>query len=113
MIGTLHIEGVDYVVIPRAEYEGRWPNLPPRDARGERPAKSAVHAVIARSLIRRRTAAGLDQQRLAHLAAVTPAAIRRFESARYRPRRQTPLRLDHALASAAAHAKKDEPRALR
>ncbi|MGD0767124.1 MAG: helix-turn-helix transcriptional regulator [Tepidisphaeraceae bacterium] len=104
MIGTLNINGVDYVVIPRAEYEGRWPKLPPSDARGERPAKSAVLAMIARSLIRRRTEAGLDQKRLAALAGVRAETISRIESGRYRPRRETMHRIDQAIASAAGHA---------
>ena len=98
MIGTLNIDGVDYVVIPRAEYEGRLPKLPSADARGERPAKAAILAVVARSLIRRRTAAGLDQKRLAALAGVRAETISRIESGRYRPRRETMLRIDHALA---------------
>jgi DNA-binding XRE family transcriptional regulator len=107
MIGALTIDGVDYVVIPRAEYEGRWPKLPPRDARGERPAKSAVQAVIARSLIRRRTEAGLDQKRLAALAGISAETISRIESGRYRPRRETLLRIDQVLASAVVHDKKN------
>ncbi len=101
MIGTLHIDGIDYVVIPRAEYEGRWPKLPAVDAHGERPAKLAILAVIARSLIRRRTEAGLDQKRLAALAGVRAETISRIESGRYRPRRETMLRIDQAIASAA------------
>lgn len=100
MIGTLNIDGVDYVVIPRAEYEGRLPKLPPADARGERPAKAAVQAVIARSLIRRRTDAGLDQKQLATLAGVRAETISRIESGRYRPQRETMLRIDQAIAAA-------------
>jgi len=100
MIGTLNIDGIDYVVNPRAEYEGRWPKLPAIDAPGERPAKSAVLAVIARSLIRRRTEAGLDQKGLAALAGIRAETISRIESGRYRPRRETMLRIDQAIASA-------------
>jgi DNA-binding XRE family transcriptional regulator len=99
MIGTLNIEGVEYVVIPRAEYEGPLPRLPPGDSRGERPARAAVLAVIARSLIRRRTQAGLDQKGLAQLAGVRAETISRIESGRYRPRRETMLRIDQAIAS--------------
>lgn len=106
MIGTLIIDGVDYVVIPRAEYEGRLPKLPPPDARGERPARLAIRAVIARSLIRRRTAAGVDQKRLAQLAGVRAETISRIESGRYRPRRETMLRIDQALASLVPPGKK-------
>ena len=73
--------------------------MPPANARGERPAKPAVLAVIARSLIRRRTDAGLDQKRLEVLAGVRAATISRSESGRYRPHRETMLRIDQALAS--------------
>ena len=99
MIGTLNIDGVEYVVIPRAEYEGRSTRLSPIDTDGEHPAKSAVLAVIARSMIRRRTEAGLDQKRLAALAGIRAETISRIESGRYRPRRETMLRIDKALAS--------------
>ncbi len=100
MTGTLTLNGVDYVIVPRAEYEGRLPKLPPRDARRERPAKAAIQVVIARSLIRRRTDAGLGQKDLAELAGIRPETISRIESGRYRPRRETMLRLDEAIASA-------------
>lgn len=59
--GTLTIGGVEYVVVPRSEYEARMPRLPAKDQRGERPAKEAIQAVMARSLIRRRTEAGLGR----------------------------------------------------
>lgn len=110
MIGRLNIDGVDYVVIPRAEYEQAQafqPKLPPRDARGERPAKSAVQAVIAHSLIRRRTEAGLDQKHLAVLAGVRAETISRIESGRYRPRPETMLRIDQAIATTALRSKKN------
>lgn len=95
----MNIDGVEYVVIPRAEYEGGLPKHPPIDASGERPAKSAVLAVVARSMIRRRTEAGLDQKRLAALAGIRAETISRIESGRYRPRREATLRIDKALAS--------------
>lgn len=100
MIGSLTLDGVEYVVIPRAEYEESWPKLPAKDDRGERSAKGAVLAVMARSLIRRRTEAGLDQKGLAALAGVRAETISRIESGRYRPRRETLLRIDRAIASA-------------
>jgi DNA-binding XRE family transcriptional regulator len=100
--GTLTIRGVEYVVVPRREYDARWPALPPRNQRGERPAREAVLAVIARSLIRRRTGAGLEQKELASLAGLRPETISRIESGRYRPQRATMERLDRALARAAS-----------
>ncbi len=78
-------------------------------AKAERPAKTAILAVIARSLIRRRTAAGLDQKRLATLAGVRAETISRIESGRYRPRRETLLRIDQALASITRTASRQIP----
>ncbi|MGA2497843.1 MAG: helix-turn-helix transcriptional regulator [Tepidisphaeraceae bacterium] len=99
--GTLTIGGVEYVVVPRSEYEGRVPELPAADHRGERPARAAIQAVIARSLIRRRTAAGLEQKELAVLAGVRAETISRIESGRYQPQRATMERIDKALSKSA------------
>ena len=99
--GTLSIGGVEYVVVPRSEYEGGLPQLPAKDHRGERPAKAAIQAVIARSLIRRRTEAGLEQKQLAALAGVRAETISRIESGRYRPQRATMELLDRAMTEAA------------
>jgi DNA-binding XRE family transcriptional regulator len=68
---------------------------------GERPAKAAIQAVMARSLIRRRTEAGLEQKQLAKLAGVRAETISRIESGRYRPQRETMERLERALAGLA------------
>ena len=87
-------------------YEERLPKFPPIDDRGERPAKLAVQAVIARSLIRRRAEAGLDPKRLAVLAGVRAETISRIESGRYRPQRGTILRIDQAIASAQVPSRK-------
>ena len=99
--GTLSIAGVEYVVVPRSEYAA-MPQLPPKDHRGERPAKATIQAIIARSLIRRRTDAGLEQKQLAALAGVRAETISRIESGRYRPQRATMERLDRALAQTAS-----------
>ena len=99
--GTLSIGGVEYVVVPRSEYEARLPELPAKDHRGERPAKAAIQAVIARSLIRRRTDAGLEQKQLAALAGVRAETISRIESGRYRPQHATMELLDRALVESA------------
>ena len=74
--------------------------LPAKDACGERPAKAAIQAVIARSLICRRTAAGLEQKQLAAMAGVRAETISRIESGRYRPQHATMERLNRALAEA-------------
>ena len=76
------------------------PQLPAKGDCGERPAKAAIQAVIARSLIRRRTAAGLEQKQLAAMAGVRAETISRIESGRYRPQHAMMERLDRALAEA-------------
>ena len=98
--GTLNIGGMEYVIVPRSEYESGMPQLPAKNDCGERPAKAAIQTVIARSLIRRRTAAGLEQKQLAALAGVRAETISRIESGRYRPQHATMERLDRALAEA-------------
>jgi predicted transcriptional regulator len=78
-----------------------WPPLPAADAEGFRPAKEAVAAVIARTLIRRRVELGLEQTQLAKLAGVRVETISRLESGKHKPRRETIQRLEAALDLAA------------
>lgn len=100
--GTMTIKGVEYVVVPRREFEALagMPALPAKDRRGERPARASVQAVMARSLIRRRTEARLEQKELAAMAGVRAETISRIESGRYRPQRATMERLERALDKA-------------
>lgn len=95
--GVLTIDGKRYAVVPL----DTWPALPPADAEGFRPAKEAVAAVMARTLIRRRVALGLEQKQLARLAGVRVETISRLESGRHKPRRETVQRLESALHRAA------------
>jgi DNA-binding XRE family transcriptional regulator len=98
--GTLTIGREDYVVIPRREYERLvGVALPVQDIHGERPAAQTVLAIMARSLTERRVKAGLSQETLAAKAGVRPETISRIESGRFRPRRETMLRLDSVLGA--------------
>lgn len=105
-VSNLTIDGKEFVVIPRVEYErlstrptsAKLPPLPPADRHGHRDAEAAVRVVMARSLLQRRLKAGLEQQELAKLAGVRAETISRLESGRYRPQRATMLRLEKVLA---------------
>lgn len=104
-IGTLSIRGEEYVVVSRGEFErlrheNALPPLPPPDEEGHRPAVETIIAVMAQSLIRRRLAAGLEQRELARRAGVRAETISRIESGRYRPRRETVMRIESALKTA-------------
>jgi ribosome-binding protein aMBF1 (putative translation factor) len=96
--GTLLIEKREYVIIPRAEYERLTQSgqTPPKLGK-ERPAKAAIHEIIAKTLLESRIRAGLSQEELARKAGVRSETISRIESGKFRPRRETMARLDKAL----------------
>lgn len=103
-ISTLEIEGKAFVVLPKAEFErlidkAAWPQLPPADAGGYRPAIPALRASIARKLIRRRIAAGLSQQDLARRAGIRVETLNRLESGKHAPQRETIARIDKVLVA--------------
>lgn len=62
------------------------PSLPERDARGNRPAIATAQVVLARRVIRARTARGLSRRELAQQAGVSGETIARLESGRHTPR---------------------------
>ena len=78
------------------------PALPPPNPSGNRPARSAMIAMIARKLVRRRAAIGITQAQLAQRAGVRPETISRIEGGKHRPQRATLLKIDAALDEAAA-----------
>ena len=83
--GILTIDGKRYAVIPLDE----WPPLPPADAEGFRPAKEAMAAVMARTLIRRRVELGLAQNQLGEAGRLLRVeTISRLESGKHKPRRE-------------------------
>lgn len=78
------------------------PALPAPDRQGHRPAVATAQALIARTLIRRRTEAGLSRSGLARLAGLSDAALARIESGKHRPARTEIARLESALRKAAS-----------
>ncbi len=96
-----------FVLVPEEEYRANagltpLPPLPPADADGNRPAVDFCRANIARTIIRRREAAGLTQRELAAAAGVTPAVLCRVERGRTTPTLNTVVRIDNALTRAGA-----------
>jgi predicted transcriptional regulator len=79
---------------------GRVPRYPKPDAQGNYPAFEVLAVSIAREILRRRRAAGLSQERLAHLAGVRPETIHRIETAKHSPSVRTIDKIDRALAKA-------------
>lgn len=99
----VEIEGKPYVLIPRSEYDrlralsAGLPPLPKADARGHRPAVKTAKVLIARGIMRRRLALGLEQKDLAAHAKVRSETISRLESGKHRPQQQTLEKIDQVL----------------
>jgi DNA-binding XRE family transcriptional regulator len=101
MTGILTIEGKKYAVVPLDEYErlagAALPELPKADRKGRRPARQAIRATLARSIIRRRLSAGMSQKELAEKAGVAPETLSRIESGKHRPQTATLDKIAEAL----------------
>lgn len=106
---ALKLNGRDYVVLPREDYErlaglakaGKRPLLPERDADGNYPAVEYARASLARKLIRDRVNAGLTQRELANLSGVRHETLCRLEAGRHTPSVATIAKIDRALRRAA------------
>ena len=107
---TLEIDGKQYVLIERAEYdrllgdasgvhEDDLPPLPEPDADGNYPAVAYSRASIARKIILMRRKARLTQAELAERAGVRLETISRLENARHSPDPSTVDKIDKALKS--------------
>jgi len=104
----LTLDGREYVVIARAEYErlaalarvAELPPLPRSDRAGNVPAAEYARASIAREILRRRTAAQLTQGALAELAGVRLETVCRIERGRNTASTASIAKLDRALSKA-------------
>lgn len=102
------IEGKEYAMVPRAEYErliavarvAELPRLPAADRAGNVPAVQYARASIAREILVRRTAAGLTQGELAELAGVRLETVCRIERGRNTASTSSVAKLDRALVKA-------------
>jgi ribosome-binding protein aMBF1 (putative translation factor) len=105
MLDTMTLKGKKYVLVPEAEYERlagvALPPLPKADRKGRRPARQTVRATLARSIIRKRVAAGLSQKELAEQAGISPETLSRIESGKHRPQTATIDKIAQALEEVA------------
>jgi ribosome-binding protein aMBF1 (putative translation factor) len=104
----IQIDGRDYVLVPRDEYErltklakvGEMPSLPKADAAGNYPAVEYLRASIARNIVGDRVRAGLSQRELARVAGVCVETLCRIETGKHTASTATIDKLDRALTRA-------------
>ena len=99
---SVMLEGKEYVVIPRSEFDrlsraARLPPLPEPDADGNYPAVEYARVSLARKLILRREAAGVTQADLARASQLRVETLCRIESGKVTPTLGSIQKLDRAL----------------
>jgi ribosome-binding protein aMBF1 (putative translation factor) len=108
---TVELGGCEYVILDRREYDrlaGRrsiarraasvkMPAIPKPNARGLRPARQTLRAILARDIIKDRLALGWSQRELARRAGISPETLCRIESGQTTPTLATVQRIDEAL----------------
>jgi len=102
---VIRLDGKEYVVLPREEYErlkglakvAELPRLPQADRRGNYPAVEYARASIARTIVRDRVQAGLPQRALADLAATRVETLCRIETGKHTASTATLAKLEEAL----------------
>jgi DNA-binding XRE family transcriptional regulator len=103
---TIEKNGEVFVLVPKKTWNdlisgnADWPELPPADADGKRPALEAARVLIARSIIRDRLAVGWSQAELSRKSGVRVETLNRIERARVTADEATIKRIDRALATA-------------
>src|SRR5438128_12489939 len=102
---AVKLGGREYVILDRSRYErlvrGRevggqarrrsavtaseMPKIPTPDAKGLRPARQTLRAILARDIIKDRVALGWSQRELARRAHIRPETLSRIESGFHTP----------------------------
>ena len=108
---TLNLDGNEYVVLHRAEYDrlsglaraATLAPLPAPDADGNYPAAEFMRASMARKLASERARLGLSQHELAHFAGLRVETISRLETGKHTVSALTAEKIARALKK--AHAK--------
>ncbi|MFV0444906.1 MAG: multiprotein-bridging factor 1 family protein [Planctomycetaceae bacterium] len=100
---NITLDGKQYVIVPRDEYErlsrvARLPELPPQNSDGTYPAVAYARASLARKIILRREAVGCTQADLARRAGIRVETLCRIESGKVTPTLASVEKLDKALA---------------
>ena len=110
----LRLEGREYVIVARAEYErlrglarlAEMPRTPAADQRGNFPAVNYARASIARDIVRERVRLGLTQRELARIARVRVETLCRIETGKHTASTATIAKLDQALRRVASAKRK-------
>ncbi len=95
------------MILPESEYLrllGGAPELPATDAQGNYPAVEAARVILARKLIRSRSALGWSQAELARRAEVRVETLNRIEQGKHSASVSTIDKLDRALKAGEAAA---------
>ena len=98
-IQTVVLEGKRFVILPEADYQ-RMVGLPPADSAGNRPAVSAMRAVLARDIVRDRERVGWSQAELARQSGIRVETLNRIETGKHTPSVSTIEKIDTALRTA-------------
>lgn len=102
---TLNLEGREYVVVPRAEYDrlqgiANLPAFPKADKDGNMPAVAYSRASLARKIIRDRIEVGMSQKDLAEAAGIRVETLCRIEGGKHSASIPTIDKIDRALKKA-------------
>jgi len=105
---TVTLDGTEYVIVPRREYDrlsraARLPALPEPDSDGAYPALEYARISLARKIILRREAIGVTQAALARAARVRVETLCRIESGKVTPTLASIEKLDHAMSRLEGH----------
>lgn len=105
-IQTVTLDGKRFVILPEADFQRLVGNqaisgLPSADAAGNRPAVSAMRAVIARDIVSDRQQRGWSQAELARRAGIRVETLNRIETGKHTPSLPTIEKIDKALQATA------------
>jgi DNA-binding XRE family transcriptional regulator len=105
-VQTVVLDGKRFVILPESDYQ-RLVGLPPADADGNRPAVTAMRAVLARDIVRDRERVGWSQTELARRAGIRVETLNRIETGKHTPSVATIEKIDAALRAAASKTKRN------
>lgn len=102
---TLNLDGREYVVVPREEYDrlqgiASLPAYPKADKDGNMPAVEFSRASLARKIIRDRIDMGMSQKDLAAAAGIRVETLCRIETGKHTASIPTIDKIDRALKKA-------------
>ena len=104
MTQTFTVDDKVFAIVPLCELErlrnateAVLPPLPPVDADGTMDAIAAAKATIARTIIRRRMAAGLKAAELAKRAGISAETLSRIETGKHKPQTATLEKIEQVL----------------